>query len=147
MQKKSLARGRNVWEVLRNRITIRRKWLKAKSKGYKLDGIVLLMRKKHFKQWSQKMVLDKGTLNWIRVYNCHLKRLKRELTPYTLIRMVVTHLRNMNSIVLVVATMKQSQILMKIMILGTNLKVKVYSFPSQLLIQEMIYQVSTKFYT
>ena len=61
--------------------------------------------------------------------------------------MVVTHLRNMNSIVLVVATMKQSQILMKIMILGTNLKVKVYSFPSQLLIQEMIYQVSTKFYT
>ena len=54
-QKKSLRKGRNVWEgskteyVGRN-IIIRRKGVKSKSKGYKLDGIVLMMKKKDIKQ-------------------------------------------------------------------------------------------------
>ena len=55
-QNKSLRRGRNISEgsqteyVGRNMTIIRRKGVMTISKGYKLDGMVLMMKKKDIKR-------------------------------------------------------------------------------------------------
>ena len=63
----------------------------------------------------------------MQLYKCHLETLTREAS--ILIRMVVTRLSKMNSISLIIFAVKQALTSMRIIIFGTTLKLKVYSFP------------------